>query len=61
MNEWMSYFQTLLTEDRGDLSEDEGLEHSNTGLQIALDEIEDVLKKGKMVRHLHQQEFLRSC
>jgi hypothetical protein len=20
-----------------------------------------VLKKGKMVRHLHQQEFLRSC
>jgi hypothetical protein len=38
MNEWMSYFQTLLTEDRGDLSEDEGLEHSNTGLQITLEE-----------------------
>jgi hypothetical protein len=47
INEPMSYFQTLLTEDRGDFSEDEGLEHSNTGLQITLEEDEDVLKKGK--------------
>jgi hypothetical protein len=43
----MSYFQTSLTEDRRDFSEDEGLEHSNTGLQITLEEDEDVLKKGK--------------
>jgi hypothetical protein len=39
MNEWMPYFQTLLTEGRGDFSQDEGLEHSNTGLQITLEEL----------------------
>jgi hypothetical protein len=36
-------------------------EHSNTGLQITLEEIEDMLKNGKMVRRLHQEEFLWSC
>jgi hypothetical protein len=40
-------FQALLIEDRGDFSEDEGLGHSNTGLKITLEEVEDVPKKGK--------------